>query len=263
MKKLLLVLAVAGLLMGAVQAIAYAQDKPLYWFVREQVVRPDRVLDFHTGVMEQFAEAAKHKIPYYRMDAWSSNDFHYYFAIVIEGPDSLDDLAAAWARFHADLKSKMGDEAYNKLMKKLEGTVEYDHDFVFVWRPDLSYLPQAPRLKPGERNFIHWQYWYIKDGMEQEAEAVTKEIAILFKDKGVVETLEVNQALLGGDVPAYYAAWRGKDEVDYYAHDVNKLLANDKAYNALLARLYKTTRQMVRVNVDYRLDLSYHPETVK
>lgn len=263
MKKLASVLFAAGLVMIAAQAIAYAQAKPQWWFVREQVVVPEKISDYYEGVMEEWAQAAKYGLPFADVAAWSSNDFRYYFSIPIEGLDSVDDLQAAWTKFRADLKGKMGDAAFNAMMKKLEGTVEYDHYHVFIWRPDLSYSPQAPRLKPEEGSFLSWQYWYIKDGMVDELEAVAKEMAALFKDKNYSETVQVMEGQLGDDVPVYFAAFRGKDLVDQYAHDVSRVLGHDKTYAALVERLYKTARKLVRVNLNYVPELSYHSKAVK
>jgi hypothetical protein len=263
MKRIWFFLFAAGLLVIGTQANSYAQQEPQWWVVREQAVRPEKVIDFVAGVSEQFAEAAKHRIPFANVDAWGSNDFHYYFAIPIGGLDAIDDLAAAWAKFRADLKLKMGDEAFARMMKKLEGTVEYDRYFVFFWRPDLSYYPATPRLKAGERLFLQWQYWYIKDDLVAEAETAAKELVKLFKDRGISELMEVSEGLLGADLPVYFAAYRGKDAADYYTHDPDRTLGNDKDYQALLARLYRATRKLERVNLDYQPALSYHPEAVK
>lgn len=263
MKKVLSSLIAGGLLMLSALTIAHAQQEEQWWLVREEVIRPERLLDFVAGVGEQFAEAAKHKIPFADITAWGSNDFHYFFAIPIKGWDSVDDLSLAWSKFHTELEQKMGAEAYGRLMKKLDGTIEYDHYYVFVWRPDLSYYPAAPRLKAGERLFLNWQYWYIKFDMAAEAEAVTKEIAKLYKDRGVSESMEVSQGVAGADAPVYFTAYRGKDEADFFTHDPWRTLGKDKDYQALLARIFKTTRKMVRVNLELRPELSYHPEAVK
>ena len=120
MKKLASCLLAAVLLMIAAEAIAYAQAKPQWWFVREQVVAPEKVFDYYEGVMEEWTQAAKYGVPFTNVAAWSSNDFHFYFSIRIEGLDSVDDLQAAWAKFRADLKTKMG-EGIGLYVRELHG----------------------------------------------------------------------------------------------------------------------------------------------
>lgn len=138
-------LAVIGLL--ALPVFTQAQElKAEAYLMTEYVVRPYMAKEFETAVIEE--KAMFGDINYsYGWTAYSAEDFHYYFFTPIETNfASLDRFGAALIEAEAQL-----GENYKTLEKRMEGTYEYYRETLVCLRPDLSYTPAEPNIKPKRR----------------------------------------------------------------------------------------------------------------
>ena len=216
----LMVVLVASLCSLAALAQAEEQKAQLF-YVRVVAVKPSEVRNYMAGLKEMVALETEHKFPY-PIYASITDDLFFYHAIPLKD-GSIDNFWKAWGEFTA----KMGPEQGQKIQKLLDGTQEYYQDIVVLSRPDLSYTPENPRLKPEEGNFRRWTFIYSHPGKQKELEAITKEFAALSKSKNNPDGYSFSEAIMGIEAPRYLIIQSAKDAADFYSQDINKLLGEE------------------------------------
>ena len=101
-------------------------------------------------------------------------------------------------------------------MSKYLGTYEYIKQGVIRTRPDLSYVPENPRLKPEEGVYIRWGQCYVKADKTREFEEIMKKWVALFKEKNIGGGFNTFMGEMGTDNPFYFWAEYGKSPADFY-----------------------------------------------
>lgn len=205
-------------------ALAQAEEqKAQPFYVRVVAVKPAEVKNYMSGIKEMVALETEHKFPY-PIYASYTDDFHFYHAIPLKD-GSIDNFWKAWGEFTA----KIGPEQGQKIQKLLEGTQEYYKDIVVLSRPDLSYTPENPRLKPEEGNFLRWTFLYLHPGKQKEVEAFAKEYVALCKSKNIPDGYSLSEAIIGVEAPQYLIMEGAKNAADLYSQDkdLDKLLGEE------------------------------------
>lgn len=216
----LMVVLVASLC--SLAALAQAEEqKAQPFYVRVVAVKPSEVKNYMAGVKEMVALETEHKFPY-PIYTSHTDDFHFYHAIPLKD-GSIDNFWKTWGEFMA----KIGPEQGQKIQKLLEGTQEYSEDIVILSRPDLSYTPENPRLKPEEGNFRRWTFLYLHSWKQKEVEAIAKEFVALYKSKNIPDGYSLYEAIMGIEAPGYLIIQSAKDAADFYSQDINKLLGEE------------------------------------
>jgi hypothetical protein len=212
MAVLLAVFFVLGLYVTVTPARAQEQKSQLY-SVTEVVVKPAMVAQYEAAVKKEV------ELGYpYPVQAYSTDDFHYYFLVPIEnyaGIDALNKGEGEWA-------AKIGQE-YKALMKSVEGTFEYYRSGVVRFLPELSYAPLNPRLKPEEQKFITWGFAYVEFGKEKEFADISKQFVEVSKSKDTSIGWNMYVVESGAEMPFYFWAEGGKSAAEYYAENDNVL----------------------------------------
>jgi hypothetical protein len=126
-------------------------------------------------------------------------------------------------------------------------------------RPDLSYVPANPRLKPEEQKYVRLQFYYLVPGKEMEAEAIARDYVALFKQKNVTESFSIYISILGDDLPLLVAAIPAKSPADYAAADERTNSITGAEGRALGQRALAITRRIETREAILRPDLSYPP----
>jgi hypothetical protein len=262
MKTKISVLLSVFLLAGFYAAISLAQaqeQKPQLYWITDCAVGPGMASKFEAAVKDECALTAEGKSPYPWM-AYSSDDFHYYFVSPIKNYADID----AQDKAEEEMRKKVGEERFNANDKAYAGTFEYARiGFVYL-RPDLSYAPEKPRLKPEEANFLYWGLCYVDSAKVDEFNEIFKEYVSLYKSKNITSGFTTYQGGYGTDMPFYFFAMSGKSPADFFSEDekTTKILEGEKdeeLWNRFLATLRKYEIKTGR----YRPDLSYIPEAIK
>jgi hypothetical protein len=241
------------------------EQKSRNFFIYEQAVKPDCFVDYLKAVQEEWNKASEYKISFYPVNTWSTGDFHYYFIIPIENMASIDALTLAWMKFHEELKAKMGDQAYVELMKNSADTVDYSQYYVYTFRPDISYIPQNPRLKPEERTYAKWDFYYVKAGKEKEFEAITREFITVLKSENFSGIYDVAYGSFGTQMPVYVVWTPARNAGDYYETQ-NKTVMSQAAMEkiqGLWQKLYKLVKRIESKDAYYNPELSYTPPPIQ
>ena len=153
-------------------------------FVRQVTVKPSKIMDYMEWANEFMAQVQEHKFPY-PINVYRCNDFSFWFLVPLENIADLEVLGNTMN----ELMAKIATEKGEKIQKLWSETTEYRKDGLIVLRPDLSYIPENPRLKPEEANFFSWTLTYILPGKEQEFEEMAKKYKSLYQTKNILLNL--------------------------------------------------------------------------
>jgi hypothetical protein len=251
----------AVLLFLAVSALAFAlpapaqEKKPQLWFVEDNVVKPAMAAQFEAALKEFNAAIwGPYNWPW-AMETYATEDFHYYLCYPMA---SLTDIDKAFSVF-TEIVGKFGEQKHDALNRKMGEASEYYKQGTLTFSPELSYIPEKPRLKPEEMKFVYWGYCYVLPGKEKEFEAQFKKIAALFKAKNVDSGFNTFVGGIGTDLPFYLYTEEGTSPADFFLNEEKVMKLVDPEVTELWNKTLALMRRYEFKMGTYRPDLSYHP----
>jgi len=227
------------------------EQKSQLYSISEMAVKPAMAAKFEAAIKKEIELG--YPMPF---EAYSTDDFFYYFLVPIEnyaGIDGMNKAEGEWA-------AKIGQE-YQALMKSVEGTFDYYRSGVVRFLPELSYAPKKPRLKPEEQKFITWGYAYVEFGKEKEFADINRQFVELYKSKDASIGWNMFVVESGTEMPFYFWAETGKSAAEYYAENekVMKKVGEEKGAE-LWNKLLPTIRKFETKTGRLRPDLSNMPK---
>ena len=232
-----------------IAAQAQEQDAQLY-FVRQIRVKPEKVIDYFEGTKQLMDQIKQHNFPY-PINVFRSNDFTVSFIVPLE---NLADLQVLGDTMN-ELMAKIVPEAGQKIRKLLDGANEYREDGLVALRPDLSYMPENPRLKPEEINFYNWTFTYVLPGKEQALEEMAKKYKTLYQANNIPDGFLLYEVIMGKEQPLYILVQSAKNPSDYFSTDYSEALGEEGA--ALQSKLWSVIRKVEYKQAWIDRDLSY------
>ncbi|HEX9163438.1 MAG TPA: hypothetical protein VF980_17155 [Thermoanaerobaculia bacterium] len=242
-------------LSAAGQGTPATPPRPGYVLIHEEIAKPSMLVQYEATTRDiNKALTDTHADPKnFAMNLYVTSDMHYLYVWPIANWAAID----AMQQNFVSLGQTIGQDRWRDLMNRGNSAMYSYNEFVAQLRPDLSYVPATPRLKPEERRFVHWIFYYVDAAHMQEAEQVAKDYAALFRAKNIADPFTTYQVVSGNDLPILVAAVPAKSAADYYANDekVNAALGAD--VQPLAARALAITRKYEVRDGIYRPDLSY------
>jgi hypothetical protein len=229
------------------------QKKPQLYFVEDYVVKPSMVATYEAASKDLIATVFQ---PYnwsWPLETYVTEDFHYYCVYPIA---SLTDLDKAFATFN-EILGKFGEQKWDALNRKMGDASEYYKQGTFTFSPELSYIPEKPRLKPEEEKFIYWGFCYVMPGREREFEALFKKIVELCKSKKLAIQFNTFVGGIGADSPLYFYTEYGRTIADFFmtAEKTDKILGQEitDIWNKVLSlmRKYEFKTGFVRPDLSF------------
>ncbi len=261
MKKLLMVIPLVILLCFVVSlcastALAQAEgQKAQSYVVMEFVIKPGKIADFEASWKEGIDECKRQNY-YLPVYAYLMDDFHFYAFYPMQLYSGIDDFFNAYA----DYAKKMGMEKLQKIHEREYASIEYYKMFLIRHRSDLSYTLESPRLKPEEKGFIFWDFYYIQPGMEKEFEELNKEWVALYKNNNIPDEYDFYVGDIGTEMPVYFYAESGKSNVDFWTQHRERWRLFGEEGDDLWERIIVLVRKREMKTGGYRADLSYKPK---
>jgi len=253
MVAVLLFLTVSALV-SALPAVAQ-EKKPQLYFVEDYTVKPAMVAQFEAAIKELNASLWTAFAWPWAMETYATEDLHYYFCYPFA---SLTEIDKAFSTFDTIL-AKFGAQKWDALNGKFGGASEHFKQTTVTFSPELSYVPEKPRLKPEETKFLYWGFCYVMPGKEKDFEAQFKKIVALFKAKKIDHGFNTWVGGIGLDLPLYIYTETGKSSADFFL-DSEKIM---KVLDPEATKLWNQTLTFVRkyefTMGAFRPELSYYP----
>lgn len=230
------------------------EQKPQLFLVWEDIVHPSKAIGYETALKMWIDFNTKYKFPR-PVTVYRTDDFHYYTLMPIEKLADIDDLE----KYFTELGEAAGKDV-EEIEKAFTGTTESTTFGTVLLRTDLSYMPENPRVKTEDVNFVWWNYYYIKSGKEKEAEKIANEWQALYKSKGITDGFQVYQPVLWSDIPALVAAGGALSAADYYSHMEKNVEKMGEEYLALTQKTMDACRRFEQKTGMILRNLSYIPQ---
>jgi len=205
-------LLLAGLMFYSSFTLAQEEPKDQLYWVREEVAKVD-MWDQYEKTSKEWVElmtGAGLDLPY--MWASQRDDAHYYYLFPLDNYAAIDNMQEI---FGAAI-DKIGKDKWAKFNKENEASMESHKDFIVTMSAKYSYWPEEPRLKPEERNFIHWMFFHYKLENRKEVMDILTEWKQLYKEKNIKNGYTIWLMELGRDNNMIVLTENYKDGADYY-----------------------------------------------
>ena len=227
------------------------EQKSQLYSITEVVVKPAMAAKFEAAIKKE------NELGYpFPSEAYSTDDYYYYFLTPIENYAGIDAMNKAEGEWSA----KIGQE-YQALMKSVEGTFDYYRSGIIRFLPELSYAPKKARIKPGEEGFLTWGFAYVEFGKDKEFADICRQFVEVSKSKDTSIGWNMYMVQSGTEMPLYFWAESGKSAAEYYAENdkVVKKMGEEK-YAELWGKAMATLRKFETKNGRPRPDLSNLPK---
>lgn len=246
----------AGLAALLLPAAAAAQEDegPQMFFVHQEVVKPSMISEYEAAAVDWMAmmkgsEAAKGNIEYY---AYSGPQVGYVYVLPIDGFAHFAEIGEAFDAVEAEQ-----GEPWKKAGEESSRATDHFEGGFYIYRPDLSYETENPRLSDDEAQWVHWDFWYTLPDKTEDLEAVAKEFVELYRSRGIDTGWSVYQAITGGDLPLYVVAVQARSEADFHANEARLSETLGAEAQKLGMKALKAARRVEPFMARYRPDLSY------
>lgn len=235
-------------------APAGEEEEGKLYFIEEVTVKPAGVATYEATVKKFSSILAEHDFPY-AYEAYTTDDYHYYFVYPIKDFADVDALYKSWMKF---LES-WGWDKYEEVEKQISGSYETNRFMLSRLRPDLSYTPEQNPYDPDKSNYLLWGYCYVKPGMERAFEKNFKEFVTLFTAKEVPFGWQTWQGDFGTEMPVYIYVEHSSSPAVFWTTVENAMEKVGEESEALWNETLSMLRRYEIKTGKNRPELSYRP----
>jgi len=241
-----LTLFLAGVMILMASAFTFAQDEPkdVLYMVHKDVIKANMVKQYEKAVNELYDQFKAHNFGMQIQFASSTDENEYFFLTPISSYADLDKTDAIWE----ELYKKAGEETMSAIDKQFEGCYEHHNNYVIRLNTELSYIPENPRFKPEDANFIHWDYYQIEEGKEQQAIEFAKKFKELWTNNNVGDGYNLWMADIGHDLGLIVITQSAINAVDFYQQGERLMETMGDEINKLNEDFMKLTRDFSHLN---------------
>lgn len=255
MKRAITVTLILVVLIPLVPSAAIAQGLPEsdVSIIIHEKVKPSGGEKYESIAKEFIRLLAKHK--YSSSWRWAvAEDGTYISAITMPDYGTLDKL---WVQYNG-IFQKEGDKAKG-LIERI-GSISNGQSIWFSEsRPDLSYVPDNPRVKQNEAGFVRCYRLYLAMGLEAKLDSLMKEYVELFKKHKISTGFNISVNISGDNLPCYVSCFPFLNASDYYSESENMNKIMGKTLTDINRRANSLLRQVDIKNYTPKHDISYIP----
>jgi hypothetical protein len=256
-KKILkLVLVFLIVIFYSINVMAQAEEPkaPLY-IVEDTVVKPSKISEYEVHVKMAIELFKKYDYPYPVYNC-TTDDFHYISIFPLKNYADMENTYKATG----ELAKKAGEE-WQAMIKSADGTLEYSKYFMLRYIPQLSYIPEEPRLKPEESSFMQWEFFYVLPGKEMAFVEFCKKLVALYKEKNIQDGWELYSGSIGTETPLFIVLLKGKNRIDYYSNWEKILeILGEEGLKLFMEDITPLLRKFEYKTVKVRPDITYIPK---
>jgi len=234
--------------------IAQEETKDRLIYVSEDIVKPSMVGKYETVVKKLIGMFKDNNLAV-PIQVEMADDFHFYSLLPIESMAMEKTNKAI-----EEVIGKIGMEKWEAPFKELFDVIEYEKTYIGRIVKKLSYSPENPRIKPSERKFLHYTYYYVKFGKSEEAIEIAEDYVNLHKSKKIQDGYNFVQIELGLEKPLFVVVAWAKEAEDYYKQiKINVDMMGEEGMKLAKRAMAITRKIEVKTGMN-RPDLSYTPE---
>ena len=161
----------------------------------------------------------------------------------------------SWERFE-DQIVEFGSLAGDPPRAMFEST-ENITSSILRGQPDLTYIPENPRVAQDEYGFIRYMFFHTYPGTGRQVEDVIRRNTELRRSLGLGTPMIVTRNVVGNSGPMWLFRWHYRDIMDFYRTQPEEIAAMGQEFQDQFAELASYTRHIEMSNNTVRRDLSY------
>jgi hypothetical protein len=239
------------IILASLVVSSQAQETNQMYVVHEDLVFPNKIAEYEAAT-KAFSETMKeHNATDAAYLTVSLDDMRYLFVSPIENYGSLDKNS-----FETAIEA-MGQDGFDNLMSKYDGTFSTHKNYVISLSQDLSY--KSDQIVVEGVNYRHFEYFFINPDKWDEAKAISKEWKELHTAKNAPNGYRSYSGGLGTEPMFMIVRW-AKNAAEFQAN----MLENQEAlgdYSDLWNRTMELTIRKESYDGMIRPELSFMPET--
>ena len=250
MKRLLFTCLVLPILVLAAATACAAQDEaPALFGVLTVHVKPGQQQDFDADLMNLWTAFKKAGLDR-QIDVGNELGGPYTFVV---GYSSWSDFGAVNETVNSAYES-----APDVLLALQKAQTHSDLE-VWAARPDLSYVPDSPRVADSDQTYSRIVLLYPHPEHSLDLEGAMKEVNAVRKEEGIRDGRAVFELAVGAGQPAFAILIGAKDEVDSLVQGAENRDKMGDAWQTYLRKTGPMLRDIEFRSSNARPDLAYPP----
>lgn len=220
------------------------------FLVLTHAIKPGMVEQHNEAIREIVEIGKKHNFAFSHR-SYISNSFKWYALFPMDSMEDIDKIHSEMGR----MGSESGDE-WVRIGEKESESLESYWMGVYVYRTDLSFIPESRRVAAEEARFYLWDFIYIKIGSEEIVNDITKQYVELCRKKGVKDGFSISVSVIDRDMPIYVMSQYAENAADFYTQSkINHELLGEEG-KALWEKLTPHIRKIETQHLRYMPELS-------
>ena len=126
-------------------------------------------------------------------------------------------------------------------------------------RPELSYVPDNPRLEPSEFGFFREIRLHLKLAAGGEVAGLLQKISELNRSRNIRDFRFISSQVTGPGGEVFFIVFPARDAADYYTQSARNTESLGEEFQALVSQIGGLIRRIESVNYTIRRDLAYQP----
>jgi hypothetical protein len=177
------------------------------------------------------------------------------YGFVLNFPDF-----AAVGKVFAEYQALIEKKHFKDIIRSGVDQTNGENVWLSMSRPDLSYVPENPRIQQGEAQYVRYTFLHIEPGTEDRIDAALKKFAALYRKHKISTGFIVGAAITGTNLPFYVVGVAGKSAADLFTENEKNIAAMGAEWQALFAEIGSMLRTTKILEIQPRPDLSYMPK---
>jgi hypothetical protein len=214
------------------------------YMVCEYQMSPAQSFAFDKDIESVHVQLKKYGFPF-DVNVFKSDDFHGYKVYKLKDFADVDRMNAFWEA----LPKKMGQRNFDQLFGNLSSAKGPLQCSFWFQRDDLSYMPETSSIQAvakKNQNYVTYQFYFFEHGSKNNAENLFKEMAALYKKKGVESGFSVLEANVGAQRLTYILSFSAESSRQFQQMKKNTQRKLGPGGSKSLANLNNSLRGLIR-----------------
>lgn len=253
-----IVLATLVLAIALAPSVRAGDKEQQMFLVEDNPVVPAQIEAYEAFVKEFVAQMQAFEFPY-PCYTYMTSDLHYLYVFPVA---DFADIGKLFASVN-EMVAKWGKDKFAETVEKSVGTYKYQKFSLYLYRPELSYVPEGMKEGPESLKFMFWGTVQGQPGRQKELEASFKQFVDLYQGKKVQHGWRTYMTVFGGKSPEYVYSEHGPSAAKFWTEveEIDKEMG-EPAKKAWM-EMTKVIRGYHYSTGSYRPDLSYIPKAAQ
>ena len=181
--------------------------------VMQDVVYPYKV-DAYEKAQKDMNEFITKNYPNVTWNCLQYDNYTYIYTIKIDDYGKIDEMNKMWQ----EKMKTVNQDDFKKYADEFLGTISHTNQLVVTKDDKGSYASKEPYVKRADAKFLHWDYFELIPGKEDDAVAIAREEAALSQKINQKMDYNLWRVSIGPNTSAVmFVSW-DKDRVDFFTN---------------------------------------------